>query len=149
MVTWYYLKKNTVIFSFLTWHNSYLGWEALAHDSMWQIRNVLSRLPRDLLPTNFAEWRLTVTGSHPLSHITIFSHVHVSSRNKSKMLYTLFHKSFGLQTFMYQGLGWGAPAYKIIWSLIIKLRVKWKIQIKIQIFILQHSRTNKLSWGEA
>ena len=79
-----------------TWHSDHLGkgfptrkvisWSRGQMNVTWQISNTLFRLPQDLLPSNLAEWWLRVTGSHLLSHMTLFSY-----DLKLKTLCLLFH----------------------------------------------------------
>ena len=93
-----------------TCHRGYLGWGAPTHKIIWhlitqppdvtlQIRNVLSYLPQDLLPTNLVEWRLKVTGFHPLSYVTLSSCGQVTSRDRFKNLYLFFHITYDNHTF--------------------------------------------------
>ena len=117
---------------------------AWTNDVTKKIRIVPSPLPQDLLQTNMIDWWLRVAGSHSLMQMTFFSCGHMKSHGKLKTLYLLLQKTYGPQTYKGQYLFHVLPVTKSYYHLITRSCSKWRIQIKIKIFILQHFRAVKL-----
>ena len=85
------------IYKHQTWHNGQLGWAlptykviwlliSWLHEVTWQIWNVLLCIPQNPLSSNVAEWWLSATDSHPLSHVDLCSCDRVRSHGKLKVL---------------------------------------------------------------
>lgn len=101
----------------------------LSHDVTWQIEEVTSPLPQDLLPITLGGRWLTVMVFHSLSQSILNSGGRVRSHGR--------------------GLEWIRPSHQIILPLdyTIMLQMK-KNEVKIQIFILREFRTTKRGWVE-
>ena len=76
--------------------NSYASLITWPYEVMWQIKNVSPSL-QDRGPPNITGLWLTVTGSHPVNHKTIWSHDYVRSRdNLQTLVFSLFSWLFSL-----------------------------------------------------
>ena len=79
--------------------------------------------------------------------MTLFLEGHITSRDKLKIVHLFFHRTYNQKTFKdrcFDGLQ-AINSYRLS---IARSRVKWKIQVKNLIFILQNLRTTKRDWEE-
>lgn len=87
----------------------------------------------------------------PINLGDLFSHGHMRSHDKLKTLHFIFsyEKRMASKLSRVDAYGERLSAAKWFYHLIIRSCSKWKIQMKIKIFILQDSRTTKLWLEEA
>ena len=136
------MKRCTIVtlfegLSLIKWYIPRIMW---SRDATWQIRNVVSCLPKYLFPSNLAEWWLRETWCNLLSHMALFlwGHQNFTSPLSQNVWPPIFQGSrFRVRCF------WATKSYQL---LIAASSVKRNIQIKIHIFILLDLRTNTLSY---
>ena len=96
--------------------NSNRGFKLERVQSSSSTTKSISPLPQCLWPPNLAGWKFTVRGSHPLSHMTLWSLGLARTRYKLK-LYLYYHIAYGHKTWQNVNLNWMAPAHKVTWLL--------------------------------
>ena len=110
-----------------------------SHYIMSQISIILSPLSNNLFSNKFGRVVNKSNGLSPVKSQDTFLCSHVRSRDKLKALGRGPTKK---RPPNFHGLRFSVR------GLTTSLDGKWKIQVKIQIFILQDSRTTKLGWEE-